>query len=442
MDKPSIKLGVVEPKDAIAAFTDRGLLQPTFRWQDVWQHEHDSRFAVAGVQREDVLAIFRKALEAKFAEGTSLREFVKTVRPALAAQGFWGDVEVTDPTTGEKRITKFDDKRLRLIFDTNVRQSYMAGKRRSILLHNPKQLVCYLTQNDAYVRPQHAAWHNIVLPADDPWWDTHWPLNGWGCRCDVQPINQRSIDRLRPVLKARGEADFKYEAPPIQWLPYVNPYTGEVKAVPRGIDPGFGHAPGAAQRDRDVDELVVAKAARSEAFSGAVMAAQAATDLPALMRARGERFTQFVAAAQASNPSGALFALAPVPPPLLKHLQTTGVPLQSGFVSIADQVASAITTGASVAAVDLPAALVPELPALLAAPTAILRITASGDLVYVIDSSPARSQRLFVTVSPTPGVQLDAATPGATTPPRNLVRAVSPKAPAEPFTTEFGAYTP
>lgn len=442
MSKPAIKLGVLEPLDAIAAFTDRGLLAPTFRWQDVWQHEHDSRFAVAGVQREDVLAIFRNALDAKFAEGTSLREFVKTVRPALAAQGFWGDVEVTDPTTGETRITKFDDRRLRLIFSTNVRQSYMSGKRRSIMLHNPKQLVRYLTQNDAHVRPEHAAWNNIVLPADDPWWETHWPLNGWGCRCDVQPINQRSIDRLRPVLMAQGQSDFKFEAPPVQYIPYVNPHTGEVKVVPRGIDPGFGHAPGAAQRDRDVDELVVAKAVRSDAFSGAVLAAQAATDLPTLLRARGERFSQFVAAAQASEPSGALFALAPVPPPLLKHLQTIGLPLQSGFVSIADQVAAAITTGTSAAAMDLPVALVPQLPALLASPTAILRIPGSGDLVYVIDSSLARSQRLFVTVSPTPGVSLDVVAPGAAAPPRNLVRAVSSKAPADPFTTEYGTYQP
>ena len=53
---------------AINAFNERQLLLPSFRWQDVWQAEHQRAFAVAGVGREDVLAIFRDALDAKFAE--------------------------------------------------------------------------------------------------------------------------------------------------------------------------------------------------------------------------------------------------------------------------------------------------------------------------------------------------------------------------------------
>ena len=69
-----LRLGVIEPADAVRNFDERQLLLPSFRWQDVWQEEHQRAFAVAGVMREDVLAIFRDGLEAKFAEGGTLED--------------------------------------------------------------------------------------------------------------------------------------------------------------------------------------------------------------------------------------------------------------------------------------------------------------------------------------------------------------------------------
>ena len=26
-------------------------------------------------------------------------------------------------------------------------------------------------------------WDGTVLPLDDPWWSSHSPQNGWGCKC-------------------------------------------------------------------------------------------------------------------------------------------------------------------------------------------------------------------------------------------------------------------
>ncbi len=41
----------------------------------------------------------------------------------------------------------------------------------------------YRTASDGRVREEHRALHGITLPPSDPFWDTHYPPNGWNCRC-------------------------------------------------------------------------------------------------------------------------------------------------------------------------------------------------------------------------------------------------------------------
>ena len=38
---------------------------------------------------------------------------------------------------------------------------------------------------DGRTRPRHRAWHGIIRPISDSFWDTHYPQNGWRCRCAV-----------------------------------------------------------------------------------------------------------------------------------------------------------------------------------------------------------------------------------------------------------------
>src|SRR5690606_2384123 len=85
-------------------------------------------------------------------------------------------------------------------------------------------------------RPQHKAWNGLVLPADDPWWDVHSPSNGYGCRCKKFPVSER---QLRRMGKSGPDA-----APPDEFREWVDKRTGEVRAIPLGIDPGFEHRPG------------------------------------------------------------------------------------------------------------------------------------------------------------------------------------------------------
>lgn len=53
----------------------------------------------------------------------------------------------------------------------------------------------YVTADDERVRPSHAAWHGIILPVDHWFWRTHWPPNGFNCRCDIVIVTDRDLVR-------------------------------------------------------------------------------------------------------------------------------------------------------------------------------------------------------------------------------------------------------
>lgn len=237
------KLGSTEPVDAVAAMADRGLLQPSFNWWDVWQEENSAAFMVSGIARADILGAIKGELDKALAEGTHLADFAKAVKAVLVKAGWWGDIEITDPASGEIRTTTFNDARLQLIYDTNLRQSYSAG-RWAFQQRNKKAqpYLTYRTMRDERVRKSHAQWDGLVLPVDHPFWDTHMPQNGWRCRCRVYGISERALRRM-----IEDGDKVKTEAPPDVMVGYRDPVTGEELQTPLGIDPGFGYNPGKAR---------------------------------------------------------------------------------------------------------------------------------------------------------------------------------------------------
>lgn len=53
----------------------------------------------------------------------------------------------------------------------------------------------YVTAGDHRVRVTHQEWHGIVLPIGHAFWRTHFPPNGFNCRCHVQIVTERDIVR-------------------------------------------------------------------------------------------------------------------------------------------------------------------------------------------------------------------------------------------------------
>ncbi|MDA8428929.1 MAG: DUF935 family protein [Geobacteraceae bacterium] len=212
------------PFDEAIQFFRQKLGLKSATWSYVYAEEHDHAFTVAGVMRDDMLTDFRTAIDQAIAEGTTYQAFLGDFDTIVAKYG-WS----YNGTRGW---------RSRVIYDTNIRTSYQAGRFAQmtdpdVLKYRPNWM--YQHGDSRHPRPLHLSWNGIVLPADDPWWQTHFTPNGWGCKCRVVPLSGRDLTRLN---KSIGQA------PDNGTFEWANPATGEVRDIPRGIDPGWDYNPG------------------------------------------------------------------------------------------------------------------------------------------------------------------------------------------------------
>lgn len=242
-DSPLSALFKLTPEEAVAYLQQRGELTQTFDWRDVWQEEHALQFTVSRLANLDILEAMRAGILSSVKGDSSRRDWAKNAKELLMQAGWWGKQSVTDPATGETVSTTFNAARLKLIFDTNTRMAYSAGRWQRIERNKDTHpYVRYITKRDERVRGLHRSWDNLTLLVDHPFWRTHTPPNGWRCRCRVVSISQAEYDA---GLSPNGEALNK-TAPVIEYRDWVNKHTGAVERVPVGIDPGFAYNPGIA----------------------------------------------------------------------------------------------------------------------------------------------------------------------------------------------------
>lgn len=386
-----MRLGVIEPADAVAVFRQRKLLSVSYNWQDVWQEEHARAFTVSRLTSIDLLGQIRAELDRALAEGRSLKQFVDEIRPALQKAGWWGTTRVTDPDSGETGRTTFDARRLQLIFDTNLRQSYAAGRWARIERNravNP--YVIYRTMRDERVRASHRPWDGVVLPVDDPFWDTHYPPNGWRCRCLAYAIDAAGVEELR----AAG-VQIKTAAPPERLVPYVNRRTAQTTLVPHGIDPGFAYNAGKARALADA-QIAAAKA------SAWLTPEQAAPVLSALMagpreQAAYEAWVDSVFAARAAGARGRVTVLGFVDPVEQRYLQAQGREVALAPIQLRDGLLIGPKGRRHEAAGN---ALTPDewkrARQMVARPAATLYDSQTGAVLYVGDADDGRAVKLIV----------------------------------------------
>ncbi len=216
---------------------------PSTHYTDVWREEHAAAFTAAWLDRDDLVALVHRALVRSAARGETRQAFVAGLAGRLARAGW------APPRAGGDIPT-----RLARIYRINGRTAAAAGRwDRAVAAERraPGQwFVRYALGPSEAHRPEHEAWAGqpTILPASDPWWRTHWPPNGWGCRCRAVVITRQEAERRGgPSAKAPPTATTRDE------IEIADPRTGEIrtKRIRRtaGIDPGWDYNVGAFRMD-------------------------------------------------------------------------------------------------------------------------------------------------------------------------------------------------
>jgi hypothetical protein len=195
---------------------------PTERYDDIKKSAHDRAFIVAGAAKADLLFDLRNAVDKAVTQHASLEDFRSEFRDIVTRHGWTG-------WTGEG-TSAGEAWRTRIIWDTNLRTSYAAGRWNQ--LTSPEVRLAlpywrYVHGGSNEPRPQHQHWGDIrlTLPVDHPFWQSHYPPNGWGCSCRV--VGEAEIP------------DGAATSPPEGW-DSLNSKTG----APDGIDKGWDYALG------------------------------------------------------------------------------------------------------------------------------------------------------------------------------------------------------
>ncbi|MBF2055099.1 MAG: hypothetical protein IGS03_16745 [Candidatus Sericytochromatia bacterium] len=189
---------------------------PTEKWTDMQKNAHDKAFTVAGAMKADLLADLAQAVDKAMLNGGTLQTFRADFADIVKKHGWDYNGEF--------------NWRTKTIYMTNLRTSMAAG-RLAQLQEGGYPYWVYRHSGSANPRHQHKAWNGLTLPADDPFWQTHYPPNGWGCGCRVVGIR-------KPEDARRYGGDGKLSPRPVI---QIDPRTG----TPVGIDKGWDYMPGA-----------------------------------------------------------------------------------------------------------------------------------------------------------------------------------------------------
>lgn len=272
------------PEQALEVLRQKGL-RPTVGWRDMLNEEHARDFTIAKMARLDLLATMKQSLDRALAEGRTYESWAKDVTPTLAKEGWWGLVE-DKGLTGTSRPVFIGPRRLRTIYDTNMRMSRAAGQwARFQASKRDRPYIRYSAILDLRTRPEHTRWHGTILPIEHPWWQTHFPPCGWHCRCTAMSLSEADLKRRGWVVNDAPPPDLRPARP------FWRTGASAPSMIPAGIDPGFAYNPG-----------IAAMQAAAEKVGASLSAAAAAGALRPAQRTLAEVLASEVFDAFMANP--------------------------------------------------------------------------------------------------------------------------------------------
>ena len=242
-------------------------LRPAFSYKDVWNEEHAASFTVAKAMQLDILADIKTAVEKAIENGETFDHFKKSLKPTLMQKGWWGRKEMTDPLTGETVDAQLgSDRRLKTIYQTNLRSAYQKGQYDRTMESDAHPYMMYRIGASVRHREQHVRWNNLILPKDDPLWNSIFPPNGYGCKCYTVAVTQARKDRYErdgvpaynPDTHKTVRLPVQTAAPRVTYTTFFNERKGTVERIPQGITPGFNWNQGL-PRDKQMEHALKMK---------------------------------------------------------------------------------------------------------------------------------------------------------------------------------------
>lgn len=218
---------LVKFKEAISHLKSK-IQIPTAQWNDLLGQIHARAFTIAGATKTELLNDIYKDVVSSIESGETLSEFRKRFDSTVTKHGW---------SYNGKR-----GWRTQVIYQNNKNTARAAGRwEQQTRIKNRRPYLLYLTAGDTRVRPKHSKWNYILLPIEHNFWNSHYPPNGWGCRCKVVSLSEADIKRMGLTVtpdSALGD----YNKPFIE----VNQKTGEELERLPGIDLGWDYNPGKA----------------------------------------------------------------------------------------------------------------------------------------------------------------------------------------------------
>ncbi|MDF7679296.1 PBECR2 nuclease fold domain-containing protein [Enterobacteriaceae bacterium ESL0689] len=216
-------------------FFRRKLALPTTGWTDIYNAEHDWAFVVAGANRNDLVTDLQQAVDNFIAEGRTLEEFRQQFSTIVDKYG-WS-------------YNGGFGWRTRVIYDTNLRSSYQAGRYAQLLVSRDTLPYWEYIHSDAVEHPRelHLFWDGLLLRWNNPWWEAHFPPNAWGCQCTVRGRSEAWLKRHNRKIDTAPETVLEERT--IGQRSVNGPRSVQ---VPEGIDPSFEHAPGRSRLNSQV----------------------------------------------------------------------------------------------------------------------------------------------------------------------------------------------
>lgn len=339
---------------------------PTEHYTDIDSQLHDYAFVVAGANTMQMVQDFRQIVDKAIVDGITLEQFKKDFA---------------------KIAPNWHRGRSRTVYDTNLYSSYNYGR-----YEQQKQLADvmpywqYQHHDNTHPRPEHQRLDNLVLRADDPFWDYYYPTRAYGCHCTVQALDDVDLSNQGLTVS---------DSPQIEWEEKtVGIRSGNPKTVrvPKGVDVGF-EQPKRLVPVHQVDKLLMQRLidAPAEYASNAITAVLNYAPAMALLNQSMADMVENVTSTMQKR--GEMKYVGAVPREVIKRLDDMGIAPQTAVIAVRDEdILHALRDTKTAKGIHLPAKFWKHLPDKLKNPDAILLQNDKGshNLLFVFSTEQGK----------------------------------------------------